>query len=97
MQLNNIKNIDVPNLSIDDIKADLKDTFKEVFVNGQCVATMTQYDYNEYNKTFSTTVEKDATDLYKYEKESLLTKYPNKSIESIIGFVLSQKLYDAEI
>ncbi len=96
MQSDEIKNIDIPNLSAKDIKNDLKDAFKEVFVDGHHVATMTKYDYNAYNKAFPTTVEKEALELYLNEKDALLAKYPNKSIESIIGFVLSQKLYNEE-
>lgn len=91
-----IKNIDVSGIATEDIKRHLENTFKDVFIDDVYVARMTNIDYNLYNQTFETSVEEDALYMYEHQKEKLLKKFPGKKIESIIGFLLSQKLYEKE-
>ena len=90
------QNIDVPGISAEDINADLKDAFTKIVVNGTHIATMISDDYRIYHETFDDSVENDAWDLYVHKQEELKSLYPDDDIQDIIGFVLSNKLYDYE-
>lgn len=65
----------------------------EVYADdGQYVALMPKYDYDIYNRILDNTVESDALDLYLNKREELQKIYPGSSIQSIIGYVLTQKI-----
>ena len=66
----------------------------DVYKDDIYVAQMPSQDYEEYNETFDTCVEDVAYEMYKTQKDELLKKYPESTIQSIIGFVLSKELYD---
>ena len=68
---------------------------KAIYGDNIHLATMTEYDYYEYPKLLGSTVETAAKELYK-DKEELLRKNPGSSIPDIIGFILSERLYDKE-
>ena len=70
-------------------------TIKEIYCDNTHLATMTEYDYYEYPKLLGSTVEIAAKELYK-DKEELLRKNPGSSIPDIIGFILSERLYEKE-
>ena len=69
----------------------------DVYHGHTYVAQMTANDYREYSKTFGTPTEDAAYTLFTTEQNKLLQQYPGASIQSIIGFVLSQKLYKTVI
>lgn len=73
----------------------LTGVIKEICCDNIHLATMTEYDYYEYPKLLGSTVEIAAKELYK-DKEELLRKNPGSSIPDIIGFILSERLYDKE-
>lgn len=68
---------------------------KEIYGDNTHLATMTEYDYYEYPKLLGSTVEIATKELYKDEEE-LLRKNPGSSIPDIIGFILSERLYEKE-
>ena len=92
--MNTIKNIDVP-MPTEEIKEEIARGIKDVYVLGIHIATMLISDYNAYNNAFNASVEYDAWKLYK-NKENLKKKYPQSTIPDIIGYILSERLYNKE-
>ncbi len=73
----------------------LTGVIKEIYCDNTHLATMTEYDYYEYPKLLGNTVETAAKELYK-DKEELLRKNPGSSIPDIIGYILSERLFEIE-
>ena len=67
----------------------------DVYRDDIYVARMVADDYREYSEMFGVSVEEAAYELLEQKKEELLSEYPGSSIQAIIGFVLSHRLYDA--
>lgn len=60
------------------------------------VARMGLSDYHEYSKTFGESVEDAAYHLLQNKKNELQKKYPDSPVQSMIGYILSKKLYNQQ-
>lgn len=80
-------------LSAAEVAEDLHDAFVQIYHEGTLIATMVRDDYDEYNDHFSVSANDEALYLYRNSAIPLQARYPDKKLPDIIGFMLSQKLY----
>ena len=68
----------------------------DVYKDDIYVARMSLDDYHEYSKTFRVSVEDAAYHLLQNKKDELQKKYPDSPVQSVIGYILSKKLYNQQ-
>lgn len=68
----------------------------DVYKDNIYVARMGLDDYREYSEAFGISVEDAAYELLQNKKDELQKQYPDSSIQSIIGYTLSSKLYNQQ-
>jgi hypothetical protein len=66
----------------------------DVYKDDIHVARMSIDDYHEYSKTFGVSVEDAAYHLLQNKRDELQKKYPDSPVQSVIGYILSKKLYN---
>ena len=66
----------------------------DVYKDNIYVARMSLDDYHEYSKTFRESVEDTAYYMLQNKRDGLKKKYPDSPVQSVIGYILSKKLYN---
>lgn len=71
----------------------VKNGIVDVYKDDIYVARMSLSDYHEYFKIFEESVEDAAYHIFQNKKDELKKKYPDSPVQSVIGYILSKKLY----
>lgn len=88
--------IDVdPDFTAENVRQDLKGAFKQIFIEGIHMADVLTDDYNQYQNVTGKDPDDAIRKIYLKELPNLRTIYPGRDDVDIVGYLFSEKLYNA--